>query len=71
VGKPGKHRKKITFPVSGSMIDDWHTCVKSLMVSSRENQAHRLIEGNSGYWQSSGSQGKVIVSVYLRNIEDW
>lgn len=28
-------------------------------MSSRENQAHRLINGNGGYWQSSGSQGKV------------
>ncbi|XP_021378315.1 E3 ubiquitin-protein ligase HERC2-like isoform X2 [Mizuhopecten yessoensis] len=66
VGKPGKHKKKLSFPLSGSMIDDWHSCVKSLMVSSRENQAHRLIEGNSGYWQSSGSQGKHWIRLELQ-----
>ncbi|XP_052796353.1 E3 ubiquitin-protein ligase HERC2-like isoform X2 [Mya arenaria] len=57
-GKPGKQKKRPVYPVSGSLIDDWHMCVKGLTVSSRENQAHRLIEGNTGFWQSSGSQGK-------------
>ena len=33
--------------------------VKSLMVSSREGQAGRLIDGTESYWQSAGSQGKV------------
>ncbi|KAJ8297784.1 hypothetical protein KUTeg_024315 [Tegillarca granosa] len=58
VGKPGKQRKKMTYTSNGSLIDDWHTCVKNLTVSSKENTAHRLIDGNSGFWQSSGSQGK-------------
>jgi hypothetical protein len=43
------------------MIDDWHTCVKNLNVSSRENQAHRLVDGNGGHWQSCGTQGKVCI----------
>lgn len=58
-GKPGRHRKKTAYASSGALIDDWHTCCKSLMTSSRENQAHKLIDGNGGFWQSSGSQGKV------------
>ena len=59
VGKPGKQKKKLPFIASGAMIDDWHTCVKNLNVSSRENQAHRLVDGNGGHWQSCGTQGKV------------
>ena len=39
-------------------------CVKNITVSSRENQAMRLIDGNEGYWQSSGAQGKVGVSAF-------
>nr|XP_034301897.1 E3 ubiquitin-protein ligase HERC2 isoform X1 [Crassostrea gigas] len=57
-GKAGKQRRKYGVLSSRSVIDDWHACVKAITVSSRENQAHRLINGNSGYWQSSGSQGK-------------
>ncbi|XP_074649618.1 E3 ubiquitin-protein ligase HERC2-like [Tubulanus polymorphus] len=45
-----------TGPHSG-MITDWHRCIKHLSVSSKENTVHRLIDG-SGFWQSSGSQGK-------------
>jgi len=40
-------------------IDEWHKCVKQLTVSSRESQAHHLIEGQEGCWQSAGNQGKV------------
>jgi len=40
-------------------ISEWHKCVKHLTVSSRENQAHHLIDGQEGYWQSAGTQGKV------------
>lgn len=58
-GKPGKQKKRPVYPTSGSLIEDWHMCVKNLTVSTRENQAHKLIEGTSGYWQSAGSQGKV------------
>ncbi|XP_061183765.1 E3 ubiquitin-protein ligase HERC2-like isoform X1 [Saccostrea echinata] len=57
-GKAGKQRRKFGVLSSRSIIDDWHSCVKAVTVSSRENQAHRLINGNNGYWQSSGSQGK-------------
>jgi E3 ubiquitin-protein ligase HERC2 len=46
VGKPGKQKKKLPYIASGAMIDDWHTCVKNLNVSSRENQAHRLVDGS-------------------------
>jgi len=45
--------------VGASSVDEWHKCVKHLTVSSRENQAHHLIEGQEGYWQSAGTQGKV------------
>lgn len=58
VGKPGKQKRVCPVP-SGSIIDNWQICVKNLAVSSRENQASRLIDGGNGYWQSAGSQGKV------------
>ncbi|XP_064637694.1 E3 ubiquitin-protein ligase HERC2-like isoform X2 [Lineus longissimus] len=58
VGKPGKQKHKQTPVSNGSLIEDWHRCIKQMTVSSRENQAHRLIDGSGGYWQSSGSQGK-------------
>nr|XP_022328228.1 E3 ubiquitin-protein ligase HERC2-like isoform X2 [Crassostrea virginica] len=57
-GKAGKQRRKYGVLSSRSIIDDWGTCVKAITVSSRENHAHRLVNGNNGYWQSSGSQGK-------------
>lgn len=67
-GKPGRQKKKVVqssgevLPPSSlcSVIKDWHHCVKHLSVSSKESMAHRLIDGSEGYWQSSGSQGKVI-----------
>jgi E3 ubiquitin-protein ligase HERC2 len=59
VGKPGKQKHKQVPVSNGSLIEDWHRCIKQMTVSSRENQAHRLIDGSGGYWQSSGSQGKV------------
>ena len=65
-GRPGKCRKKPAGgagsgggATSGGLVDDWHRCVKHLSVSSRESQAHKLIDSSGGYWQSSGSQGKV------------
>ena len=59
-GRPGNQRKSVS-PASGvtDSLRDWNTCVKKLTVSSREGQAHRLIDGHTGFWQSSGSQGKV------------
>lgn len=56
--KTGRQKKRWTYPMSGSLIEDWHLCVKNLTASSRENQVHRMINGNNGYWQSAGSQGK-------------
>ncbi|GAB1604494.1 E3 ubiquitin-protein ligase HERC2-like [Argonauta hians] len=56
VGKPGK-QKQLSSTGSGSLIDNWHVCVKNLTVSSRENQVSRLLDGK-GPWQSAGSQGK-------------
>ena len=41
------------------IVKEWDRVVKSLMVSSRESQAARLIDGTESYWQSAGSQGKV------------
>ena len=64
-GKPGKQKKRPVYPSNGSLIDDWHMCVKNLSVSSRENQALKLVEGHSGYWQSAGSQGKVNIKLNL------
>ena len=43
---------------SGSLIEEWSQCVKSMGVSSRENWASRLTDGTSSYWQSCGSQVK-------------
>ena len=65
-GRPGKHKKKCSLTASpnSSLIEDWHRCVKHLTVSSRESQAHRLVDGMGGYWQSSGSQGKVTNIIY-------
>ena len=60
-GRPDGHRKSISpsSAITDSCVRDWNTCVKKLTVSSREGQAHRLIDGHTGFWQSSGSQGKV------------
>lgn len=58
-GKPGRGRKSGSASSQSGVVEDWHRCVKHLTVSSRESQAHRLIDGSSGYWQSAGSQGKV------------
>lgn len=60
-GKAGRGKKKI---LSGGLgpehiVKEWDRVVKSLMVSSRESQAGRLIDGTESYWQSAGSQGKV------------
>ncbi|XP_052278368.1 E3 ubiquitin-protein ligase HERC2-like [Dreissena polymorpha] len=57
-GKPGKQKKRPLYPASGALLEDWQMCVKNLTVSSRENQALKLLEGNAGHWQSAGSQGK-------------
>ncbi|KAK7097783.1 E3 ubiquitin-protein ligase HERC2-like isoform X3 [Littorina saxatilis] len=57
-GKPGKQTKPVYRLASGALVDNWHVCVKNITVSSRENQSMRLIDGNEGYWQSSGAQGK-------------
>lgn len=62
-GKPGRQVKPIFRVASGALVDNWHMCVKNITVSSRENQAMKLIDGNEGYWQSSGAQGKVGGSV--------
>ena len=46
--------------LGGSIVNEWDQVVRHLSVSSNENQAHRLTDGNdSTYWQSSGPQGKV------------
>ena len=46
----------------GSVVNDWDQVVRHLSVSSNENQAQRLIDGNdTTYWQSSGPQGKVLL----------
>lgn len=61
-GKAGRGKKKIMSAGLGGpehIVKEWDRVVKSLMVSSRESQAGRLIDGTESYWQSAGSQGKV------------
>lgn len=61
-GKAGRGKKKI---ISGGLggpehiVKEWDRVVKNLVVSSRESQAERLIDGTESSWQSAGSQGKV------------
>ena len=46
--------------MGGSVVNDWDQVVRHLSVSSNENLAYRLIDGNdTTFWQSSGPQGKV------------
>lgn len=54
----------------GSVVMEWDQIVRHLSVSSNENQAYRLMDGNHGtYWQSSGPQGKHWIRLELqRNI---
>lgn len=61
-GKSGRGKKKIMSGGLGGpehIVKEWDRVVKSLMVSSRETHAGRLIDGTESYWQSAGSQGKV------------
>jgi len=61
-GMPGRlfgRQSAAEVGTTGACIDEWHRCVKRLTVSSRDSQAHHLIEGHEGYWQSAGTQGKV------------
>jgi len=60
-GMPGRLIGKQSSAIAS--VDEWHKCVKQLTVSSGENQAHHLIEGEEGYWQSAGTQGKVWASM--------
>lgn len=49
----------------GSVVMDWDQIVRHLSVSSNEGQAYRLTDGtHSTFWQSSGTQGKVLASVH-------
>ncbi|CAH1268469.1 HERC2 [Branchiostoma lanceolatum] len=64
-GRPGKYHKKGT-NLTGTLVDEWSRCVRNLTVSSRENQASRLIDGRGSYWQSSGSQGKHWIRLELQ-----
>lgn len=61
-GPPGRGRlrkKEGMLGGSDGTVEDWHRCVRNLSVSSRENWAHRLIDGTGSYWQSCGQEGKV------------
>lgn len=74
MGRPGKLKKRATGTSAtggggggivagggsgGQSVEDWYRCVKQLTLSSRESNAIKLLDGSDGYWQSSGSQGKV------------
>lgn len=59
-GKPGRHNKVTSLQTpKGSTVSSWHACVKNVTVSSREDQAHNLYDGQGHFWQSHGTQGKV------------
>ena len=61
-GRAGRGRKKVmTAGLGGAehIVKEWDKLVKTLTVSSRINQAGRLVDGTDSFWQSSGSQGKV------------
>jgi hypothetical protein len=63
-GKPGRYyRQDMSLALNTGLIEDWSKCIKTLSVSSRETWAHRLVDGSDNYWQSCGSQGKVIVII--------
>lgn len=52
--------------MGGSVVNDWDQIVRHLSVSSNENLASRLTDGNDAtYWQSGGPQGKVRVPLLL------
>ncbi|XP_042876756.1 E3 ubiquitin-protein ligase HERC2-like isoform X6 [Penaeus japonicus] len=60
-GPPGRGRFRKKEGILGGAdgtIEDWYRCVRNLSVSSRENWAHRLIDGTGSYWQSCGQEGK-------------
>ncbi|KAH9523228.1 E3 ubiquitin-protein ligase herc2 [Bulinus truncatus] len=58
-GKPGRHNRVTPSQTpKGSTVNNWHACVKNVTVSSREDQAHSLYDGQGHYWQSHGTQGK-------------
>ncbi|XP_011304625.1 E3 ubiquitin-protein ligase HERC2 [Fopius arisanus] len=56
-GKPGRYhyRRDIT---ESSLIEDWSKCIRTLIVSSRDNWATRLVDGSGKFWQSCGQRGK-------------
>ena len=61
----GKFRKRDLMAQSTEgVIEDWYRCVRNLTVSSRENWAHKLIDGTANYWQSCGHEGKVSLFFY-------
>lgn len=66
-GSPGRGRfiKKDISKGKDGLIEDWYRCVRKLNVSSRENWAHRLIDGTGSYWQSCGQEGKVKLNFEL------
>ena len=46
--------------MGGSVLNEYDMCVRHTSVSSNENLAGRLTDGNdTTFWQSSGPQGKV------------
>ena len=46
------------------MVMEWDQIVKCISVSSSEDLAYRLMDGNqTTCWQSSGNQGKVLAGV--------
>ena len=60
-GRPGRVRRRETSGnANAGLIEDWSQCIKSMGVSSRESWAYRLTDGTGSYWQSCGTQGKLL-----------
>eukprot|EP00118_Oscarella_pearsei_P022140 m.252836 g.252836 ORF g.252836 m.252836 type:complete len:3992 (+) comp40356_c1_seq2:177-12152(+) len=58
-GKPGSGSGRRKRPPYGATIRDWGKCVKTVMVSSRDNLGAKLTDGDpETYWQSGGNTGK-------------
>lgn len=74
-GPPGRGRFRKREGMMGvdGTVEDWYRCVRNLSVSSRENWAHKLIDGTGSYWQSCGQEGKHWIRLEMQpNIAvDW
>lgn len=57
---PGTRQARLSLQGDSSLVEDWSQCVKRITASSREGSVMRLFDGSCSYWQSCGTQGKVL-----------